>query len=315
MSDAGRAPATEGEGGEAASPFDCEVCLDPAEAFAVVGDETRFDILKGLWEAPDHPVSFSDLRERVGTRDSAQFNYHLQKLTGQFVEKTDEGYRFRAAGRAVIQAVLSGSLNQDPELEPFAIEGECIDCGAGLRAYYEDEALHVECPECGRPHGGWEFPPGGLEGRSREEVMDAFDQRVRHLLCLTADGVCPACNGRTGSTVYYSDADPEDDSYGSLEDRDVTVAHECRRCGYEVTTSVGISLLDDAEVVAFYRDHGVDLDALPFWTLEWCISDRHLEVRDDDPWRFRVAVELDGERLEVELDDDLAVVEAERTPA
>lgn len=311
MSDAERAPATEGEGeaGESASPFDCDACLDPAEAFSVVGNETRFAILKALWEAPDDPVSFSDLRERVGTRDSAQFNYHLQKLTGQFVKKTDDGYEFRAAGRAVIQAVLSGSLNQDPELEPFAVEGECIDCGAGLQAYYEDEALHVECPDCGRPHCGWEFPPGGLEGRSREEVMEAFNQRVRHLLCLTADGVCPACNGRTASTVGYGDAHPD------LDEREVTVEHECRRCGYEVVTSVGISLLDDAEVVAFYRDHGVDLNAFPFWTLEWCISDRSVEVLDDDPWRFRVAIELDDERLEVVIDGDLAVVEAERIPA
>jgi DNA-directed RNA polymerase subunit M/transcription elongation factor TFIIS len=306
MSDAESSPLGDREDAESASIVECEECLQPAEAFAVVGNETRLAILEALWGADERPVAFSELRSRVGTPDSAQFNYHLQKLSGQFVQKTGDGYDFRSAGRAVIQAVLSGSLNQDPELEPFPVEGECIDCGAGLLARYEEESLKVTCRDCGRPHGDWEFPPGGLEDRTRAEVMDAFNQRVRHLLCLTADGVCPACNGRTESVVRRD---------GSLEVLDVTVEHECRRCGYEVATSVGISLLDDAEMVAFYRDHGVDLNARPFWTLEWCISDRHLEVLDDDPWRFRVGVELDDERLEVVLDEDLSVVAAERNDA
>jgi hypothetical protein len=293
---------------ERASAFECEECLEPAEAFAVIGNETRLAILEALWEAPERPVSFSDLRRRVGTRDSAQFNYHLQKLVGQFVKKTDDGYDFRGAGRAVIQAVLSGSLNQDPELGPFDVEGECIDCGAGLRAHYGDESLRVACPACGRAHGGWEFPPGGLEDRSKAEVMEAFNQRVRHLLCLIADGVCPACNGRAASTVHDGD-------HPAAADRDVVVEHDCRRCGYEVATSIGLVLLDDAEVVSFYRDHGIDLNAVPFWTLEWVVSDRHTEGLGEDPWRFRVGSELDDERLEVTLDETLSVAGARRVPA
>jgi len=74
-------------------------------------------------------------------------------------------------------------------------------------------------------------------------------------------------------------------------------------------------LADDAEVVAFYRDHGIDLNAVPFWTLEWCISDRGTDVLDDDPWRFRVGLGLDDERLEVVVDETLSVVEADRLPA
>lgn len=81
-----------------------------------------------------------------------------------------------------------------------------------------------------------------------------------------------------------------------------------------VVTSVGISLLDDTEVVAFYRNHGVDFDARPFWTLEWCTSNRHLEVLDAGTWRFRVAVTLDDPHLEV-VDEGPSVVEAERIPA
>jgi Zn ribbon nucleic-acid-binding protein len=288
---------------ESATAFDCEECLQPAEAFAVVGNETRLAILEALWEAPERPVTFSDLRARVGTGDSAQFNYHLQKLTDQFVRKTDGGYDFRESGRAVIQAVLSGSLNQDPELGPFDVVGNCIDCEAGLEAWYEDEQINVGCPDCGRPHAGSSFPPGGLEGRSNEEVMAAFNQRVRHLKCLSADGVCPACNGQTEMTVEETD---------SFVDFDVSVQHECLRCGHEITTSVGISLLDDAEVVSFYRDHGIDLNATHFWTLEWCVSDRHTEVVETEPLVVEVEITLDDERLRVQIDESLTVVGADR---
>ena len=146
---------------ERASLFDCEECLQPAEAFSAVGNETRLDILEALWAAPERPVTFSEFRSRVGMADSAQFNYHLYRLTGQFVAKTDDGYDFRSPGRAVIQAVLAGSLNQDPELEPFAVEGDCIDCGAGPEAFDEDERLRVVCPDWGRRHADWGFRPAG----------------------------------------------------------------------------------------------------------------------------------------------------------
>ncbi|WP_254840026.1 winged helix-turn-helix domain-containing protein [Natronomonas marina] len=291
---------------EHASLLDCEECLQPAEAFSVIGNETRLAILEALWEAPERPVTFSELRGRVGMADSAQFNYHLQKLTGQFVQKSDDGYDFRSPGRAVIQAVLSGSLNRDPELGPFEVAGDCIDCDAGLEAFYEDERLRVVCPDCGRGHADWPFPPGGLEDRTPEEVAAAFNQRVRHLLCLSADGVCPDCNGRMETTVDYADSE---------SDSTVDVTHWCRRCENESSTTVGISLLDDAEVVSFYRDHGVDLNAVPFWTLPWCVADDDTTVLDDDPWRLRVDVELDDERLEVVLDGELTVVDSERVPA
>ena len=124
---------------ERASWFDREECLQPAEAFPVVGNETRLDTLEALWAAPERPVTFSELRSRVGMADSAQFNYHLQRLTGQFVAKTDDGYDFRNFGRTVIQAAFSWLLNRDPELEPLAAEGDCIDCGAGPGAFCEDE--------------------------------------------------------------------------------------------------------------------------------------------------------------------------------
>ena len=290
-------------GDDARSILECEECISPAEAFSVVGNETRLSILEALWRM-DRPASFSDLRREVGMRDSAQFNYHLSKLTDQFVKKVEGGYEFRSPGRAVIQAVLSGTLNQDPEIAPFEVEGECVDCGGSLVARYEEERVKVNCTDCDRPHGNFPFPPGGLEDRSHEELMDAFNQRARHLSCLSADGVCPECNGRMETIV----TDPDDDYL----DLDVVVVHECARCEHQIVSSVGLALLDDAEVVAFYRDHGVDLNQVPFWTLEWCVTDRHTELVSEDPWRARVTVPLDDEALVVTMDGGLQLLETER---
>ena len=95
---------------------DCEDCLAPADTFAIVGEESRLAILEALWRL-DAPAAFSDLRAEVGTRDSAQFNYHLGKLTDQFVHKTDAGYELRTAGERIVQAILAGSFTQRPDVK------------------------------------------------------------------------------------------------------------------------------------------------------------------------------------------------------
>ena len=63
----------------------------PEAAFALLGDETRVGILQALGETPDEPVPFAELQGRVGMRDSGGFNYHLGKLRGSFVRRTEVG--------------------------------------------------------------------------------------------------------------------------------------------------------------------------------------------------------------------------------
>lgn len=41
--------------------LECTDCLDPAEAFALVGNEVRLSILEALWAADESAVSFSEL--------------------------------------------------------------------------------------------------------------------------------------------------------------------------------------------------------------------------------------------------------------
>lgn len=197
-----------------------------------------------------------------------------------------------------------GDVQPGPELAPFPVKGSCVACDGGLGATYTDERLKVRCAECERVHANFAFPPGGLEDRTREEVLAAFNQRARHLAYLTADGVCPDCNGRIQTAIEPADED--------IADLDLVVRHECQRCGNPTVSSVGLALLDDAEIVSFYRDHGIDLNTVRFWTLEWCVSDHYTEVLSRDPWRLRVTIPLGDEELRVTVDDALAVQHTER---
>ncbi|MFB6267082.1 MAG: ArsR family transcriptional regulator [Halodesulfurarchaeum sp.] len=283
---------------------ECEECVPPADAFSLVGDETRLSILEALWRL-DGDGSFSEVFEEVELHDSAQFNYHLGKLTGQFVAKTETGYELRTAGERVVQAVLAGSFTEHPERE-IDIDDPCLECGSELEAVYRDEQIAISCPDCGRMHGEYPFPPGGLHDRNDAEILEAFNQRVRHLHCLAKDGVCPECNGRMETTISR-----EGECCISAE---VRAVHRCQQCGHELCSAVGLGLLDQSDVVTFYGDHGRSLSTTPYWKLEWCVGDEPVTVVDEDPWRLRVDIAVDGDHLAVTLDGDLRVIEAVREP-
>jgi len=126
--------------------------LSPDDAFAVLGNETRVGILQALGGA-DEPVSFSELRDRVGMRDTGQFNYHLDKLVGHFVRRSDEGYALRRAGERVVEAVLSGAVTDAPVLKPTVVDHPCPLCGAPVEVTFREERVEMYCTECPGNYG------------------------------------------------------------------------------------------------------------------------------------------------------------------
>jgi len=278
--------------------------VEPAEAFAVIANETRLDILEALWEFEDRPVRFSELFEQIEMDDSAQFNYHLQQLTDQFVVKTDDGYDLSHTGGQVIRALRAGTYTRSPEIDPFRVDGACTRCGGPLAAEYADEQLSIACQDCGKAHGKYGFPPGGVEDRTEDEIAQAFDERVRHLYCLAVDGVCPECSGRIHTEITQEGE--------CCLDVEVRAEHVCERCRHDLCSSVGLALLDKAPVTAFYDDHGIDLTDRPYWTLPWCVDDQYVEVESTEPWRIQISIPLAEERLTVTLDGDLQIVDTHR---
>lgn len=275
-------------------------CLRPAEAFSLIGNETRVAILEALWQVDEQPVGFTTLYETAEADNSAQFNYHLGELTGHFVRKTDDGYELRTAGERVVQAVVDGSFNAHPDLDPMETGDDCTQCGGPLVATYTDEKLAIECPACGRTHGQYSFPPGGLIGRDEDETLSAFDQRVRHLHSLARDGVCPECSGQTQTDIVRGE--------DCCLEAELRVEYTCLQCHHSLCSPIGLALLDQSPVVTFYRDHGIDLRTTPYWRLDWCVSDDCTTVKSTDPLRIVVSIVQDGDRLSVTLDANLAIV-------
>ncbi|QAU14020.1 hypothetical protein EKH57_15640 [Halorubrum sp. BOL3-1] len=56
-------------------------------------------------------LRFAELRKRIGHDDPGNFNYHLKRLVGTFVEKTDEGYRLSDIGQRLVAVCRSGRFD------------------------------------------------------------------------------------------------------------------------------------------------------------------------------------------------------------
>ena len=171
MTNDDRPPGTEGfSQGEAHRYVDER---SPDEVFALLGNETRMAIVRGIWEADEEEISFSTLYDRVDVGDSGQFNYHLTKLLDHFVEKTDDGYRLREAGRQVVAAVMVGAIHTDPSAEFHDLSTACFYCGGTLTMAYADGYVVVRCTDC---HGS--FSAG--EGEAESDRVDAVDAPIAH---------------------------------------------------------------------------------------------------------------------------------------
>lgn len=300
-------------------------------AFSVLGNETRLSILLALWEAydpfaEDNALPFSELRDRVGMRDSGQFNYHLDKLTGRFIRKTDDGYELHRAGIQLVQTVIAGVGIEEPSLEPTEIDRECFHCGAPTAITYEDEWLYLVCTECdgtwgGRddlPSGvlaGGEFPPTGMTNRSPEEMWNANAIAVYQAHESSVEGVCEACKGPMEGSLDVCD---DHASAGVCDNcgRSIAVmAHfVCPVCKNSHGGTPHSFIKSHPAVIAFYYERGIptqyEIDDVETGRRAWDHFDnKKQELISDDPPRVRVIIPHEGDTLELTLDEDLSVID------
>lgn len=195
--------------------------VSPPEAFSMLANETRIEILQALWERRDEPVAFSELHADVDV-DRGNFNYHLSKLAEHFVRQTQAGYELREAGKAVIRAVLAGTITHDPRIEPTDLGVPCPLCGGAIEFSYADEFITVRCTSCAGVMGGdvpsgtfmhHTFPPAGLQGRHGIEVLEAARVHYEADLVTMLQGVCPECGGTVDRSIHVC-AEHETDSDG-----------------------------------------------------------------------------------------------------
>lgn len=274
------------------------------EAFSVLADETRLAILQELWWA-DGPLPFSDLRERVGADDSGRFNYHLKKLTGLLVDRTDDGYELEAAAIRVLGAVFAGTYSKTATLEPIPMGIDCHECGGPVEARYDDGQVSVQCAECEVGYLDFVVPPGILHGREREELPEVFSKYVRSIARHAANGFCPFCLGPMVPALG-------DDT---VEERGVVGgAYTCQRCDTTIRAMVGAFLLDHPALVRFYDDHGIDVRTTPLWEFDWLYDADASWYESSDPRTAAIAINMDGDALTLRVDENMHVVATAREP-
>lgn len=306
--------------------------LPPGEAFAALGHEIRVGILQALAESTraERPLSFSTLRERVGTVDSAKFNYHLGELVGHFVARGEDGYDLRPAGERVAEAVLSGAVTEDPVVERVAIDASCPYCGAGVEFGYRDERTTTYCPECsgafemasGRVEkdepagygflGYLDLPPAGVEDRDPTAVHDAALEWHLAEQALAAAGTCSRCSAAMEEWLTLcEDHDPGDGTCSACGNR--YAAHQsarCTNCVYSRRATFGAALLDSPALQSFLTDHGVNLVSPRYEQFAAFVLDYDEDILAVEPFEAAFTFTAEGDALTLTVDDSLDVVEA-----
>lgn len=303
--------------------------LSPDEAFAVLGDETRLDIIRVLWEVgafhefddlDDSAASipFSDLRRRVDIEDNGRFNYHLSKLVPHFVRQTDDGYRLSGAGKKIARTVIAISGRRDPDVSE-ELETECPLCGAPIAASYEEQWLRFSCTECdgvfgdAAPEGtllNTPFPPAGLSDRTPEEALATSLYRCHLDLAYMMQGVCRECAGSiTGAVSTCDDHDarpgrpcPTCDTYfeawGELR---------CETCQFAKRLPIEICVMGLTPVIGFLNDHDFDALAPSYSESFEMFASRFDTSVTDGPPRVTVTIEAGDDTMSVTLDEEMAI--------
>ncbi|MFB6229082.1 MAG: ArsR/SmtB family transcription factor, partial [Halobacteriales archaeon] len=291
--------------------------LSPDDAFGVLGNETRIEILRALGDA-DGPLSFSELHDRVGTRDSGQFNYHLERLTGHFVRKAEDGYVLRRAGRRVIEAVLSGALTDDPTLERTRPEESCWRCGAPIEINWNAGSVEMYCTECAgryeRRHddgsrgdtvgegylGRLPFPPAGLENRAPGEILrTAWTWGNLEILSMSS-GICPRCSATVEETIHVCEThDAGDglcDSCGGRYAAGISFA--CTNCVFDAGAGFAIALISHTALLSFITSHGLNpISPDSVRRINEVHADYEEEIISTDPLEARFTFHIDDDAL------------------
>lgn len=283
--------------------------LGTADAFSLLGDSVRLDIIRVLWEAGrGNPVSFSELYDRVAVSDKGKFNYHRQQLIPHYVRKSEDGYRLTHAGERVARAVNAGIYTDDTEMDEFDVRGACYDCGvSNLRGEYIGGRFRVDCRDCNNRVLNVGVPPSTARGRAPPDFVDAFEVWARTQVEQAKRGVCPSCNGPMDSGLNRSPRD--------TYEIDIQAVFHCTVCQRRVVSSFGILALGSERLETFLRERDEPLLEQPYWSIEEAMTDRHATLVSEDPFRYQVAFYSGDDACTVEFDDDLDVVAVSTQPA
>lgn len=304
--------------------------ITPDEAFAILGDKTRLDIIRALWHfgahhsyddvfETDSSVSFSELRRAVDIRDNGQFNYHLSRLMPHFVRQTDEGYRLSGAGKILARTVISIAGEGEFEVRD-GISTTCPMCDAPVIATYEDQWLRFTCTACEgafgetAPEGTFyasEFPAGGLADRTADEAYEVGFHRCMLDLLYLMRGICRECAGPITTELTVCDDHDVAGSFcevcGLLEE--AWIEHRCETCRFAKCLPIEFCVLGLTPVISYFERRDIDVLAPSVVEVESAIEE-HVRLHvTTEPRRVTVTLgdEMDG--LKITFDGEANLIE------
>ena len=303
--------------------------ISPDKAFALVADETRLEILRTLAEAGE-PLAFSTLFECSEYDTRSNFSYHLDKLDGHFVSRTNEGYALRQTGRRVVEAVIAGTVTEDPLVRRVPTDRQCPFCSAPIEVSYQQERVEMFCTEClgvaRREESGEQFstefgtlgaislPPAGVSERTPTEMLDAAKVWTHLDLLANSAGVCARCSGTIDHSVTV--CKDHDVSGGVCDQCDrryaVLFEVECAQCHYNKEGIALTCLLAKTELLSFFTDHGLNpLVPETHDQISESPANYEEEVLSVDPFKAKFTFTADDDALALTIDENVSVVEVE----
>ena len=285
--------------------------MDDEEAsrrtFELLANETRLGIISALGEASGEggyaTLAFSELQAATGVEDNGHFNYHLKKLVGEFIEEREGGYALTLAGIRAYQAIVTRQSKTSVRIDPFDLGGQCDSCGGNREAWYENGRAYLACKSCGEREIRYPVSSTQIDPEEPESVLDALDARLRRDYHSMFNGLCPYCTGPVVASIQQSSGHWEETDMRSGE---LLVHAACKECGWFLYANLAAALRSKEPVQEFYLHRGVDLWAEHVMTTE---IDWIVDSVDRDPVRVCGHFNCGGNRLEVEVGEDIELIE------
>ncbi|OIB56365.1 winged helix-turn-helix domain-containing protein [Natrialba sp. SSL1] len=316
----------------------------PADPFKPLGNETRLEILRVLYDhlqsaSREATLSYSTLRSEVGVADKGNFNYHLRQLDGLFVERGDktetttdthsssnsdsrtstdsslDGYRLTFAGFEIAKVIDVDAWRSHEPCGPVVLEDPRENPVETSTNETDDEPTAQD-------------PLTATYEDSVVEIRRGDDLLYAHAVRPTgaaARGMAVDELLDTASTLWRHTVEqllenicpychaPIERTLEYTPDRrwEHTFSANCDECGSLGGSHVGIVAITHPEAIAFCWDHGLDLTSTRVWSLPF-VDDDAVTVLSDEPRRVRLDIEFETVRLELVVNDDVRIVDTER---
>lgn len=305
--------------------------LSADEAFAVLGNEIRLEVIRVLWRAGAaheyddgsdiaETMSYSELQKEVNIEDNGKFNYHLSQLAPHFVRRTNDGYRLSGAGKQIARTVIavSGTDQLDFSTE---IEDECPLCGAHVEATYEDQWLRIKCTECDGLFGDQapkgtlfltSYPAAGLTNRNPDQALAAGLYRCALDITYMMYGICRECAGHISSSVTVCEAH---ESHGGGPCAtcgtpfSVWADMRCDTCGFAKRLPVEMFATGLAMATGSIDNQELDIHSPSFEEAVNLLQNSVETTVSKNPLRVSITINAETSTFTITLDDEMNILD------